>query len=349
MLDKRRLHAPGSPPCTLLFVVALTVTGCFSFWLLNGCPGPPIPVPVVATSPAYELILPGNTSAPTRPYSLAELPSDDETSLIDLRNFRFLINHDPCNKTQPLLLMLIHSAPANLPKRMVIRETWGQKRFGAIVLFLVGTMPGMQGKIEEEDRMYGDIVQGNFQDAYRNMTYKHVMALKWAAYHCPGAKYVLKLDDDVFVHTPALLEFLAHDLSPWGAKRLILCNSMAMAMVKRSWRSKWRVSPLEYPGKTYPVYCAGWAIMYSPDSVFLLYREAQKTSYFWIDDVHITGTLAKKINLTHTPLNSLILTPDRMQTFIETPYSPGDFLFGPANLAEGDIRALWKAVALTMA
>lgn len=186
MLDKRRLHGPGSPPCTLLFVVALTVTGCLSFWLLNGCPGPPLPVSVVAPSPAYELIIPGNTSVIPRAYSLSDLPPDDETTLIDVRNFRFLINHDPCNKTQPLLLMLIHSAPANFPKRMVIRETWGQPKLGTVVIFLIGNTPGYKKKLEEEDKIYGDIVQGNFKDAYRNMTYKHVMALKWATYHCPG-------------------------------------------------------------------------------------------------------------------------------------------------------------------
>lgn len=345
MLDKRRLHAPGSPPCTLLFVVALTVTGCLSFWLLNGCPGPPLPVSVVSPSAAYELILPGNTSLIQRAYSLSDLPPDDETTLIDVRNFRFLINHDPCNKTRPLLLMLIHSAPGNILKRMVIRETWGRRGLGAVVLFLVGANDDLQNELEEEDKIYGDIVQGNFKDAYRNMTYKHVMTLKWATYHCPGAKYVLKLDDDVFVHTPAMLGFLAHDLSPWGARRLILCDAVTMALVKRSWRSKWRVSPLEYPGKMYPDYCAGWAIMYSPDSVFMLYKEAQKESYFWIDDVHITGTLAKKVNLTQTPLNSLILTQRRMKAFIRNPNLPSDFLFGPANMAEADIRALWKAVA----
>lgn len=164
-----------------------------------------------------------------------------------------------------------------------------------------------------------------------------------------GAKYVLKLDDDVFVHTPAVIEFLTHDLSPRGARRLILCDAVTMAMVRRSWRSKWRVSPLEYSGKVYPDYCAGWAIMYSPDSVFLLYREAQKASYFWIDDVHVTGTLAKKVNLTHTPLNSLILNQSRMESFIQKPSAPSDFLFGPANLAETDIRALWKAVSSTLA
>ena len=68
------------------------------------------------------------------------------------------------------------------------------------------------------------------------------------------------------------------------------------------------MSPLEYPGRMYPPYCAGWFVLYSPDVVILLYREAQRTEYFWIDDVHVTGTLAARANPTHTPLGNLVLS-----------------------------------------
>lgn len=159
-----------------------------------------------------------------------------------------------------------------------------------------------------------------------------------------GAKYILKLDDDVFVHIPAMLDFLTRDLSPWGARRLILCDLHPTGTVKRSWRSKWRVSPQEYPGRHYPAYCAGWAILYSPDSVFLLYREAQKEPYFWIDDVHITGTLARKVNLTQTSLHYLMLTNENMQDLLSNPRSHREFLFGPPNLTENEIRALQNLV-----
>jgi hypothetical protein len=41
------------------------------------------------------------------------------------------------------------------------------------------------------------------------MTYKHIMALKWVVYFCPGVRYVLKTDDDTFVNTPVLIRALA--------------------------------------------------------------------------------------------------------------------------------------------
>ncbi|XP_034949289.1 beta-1,3-galactosyltransferase 5-like [Chelonus insularis] len=335
MLDKRRLHGHVSPPYSLGFVIALVFLGCFSFWMLIGCPAEVV-------VPGYILLVPDNASTLPIPYALNELPSSDETTLINLRNFKFMINHDPCNKTQPLLLILIHSAPSNAAKRHVIRETWGKQTPEVVILFFVGLTEEYQSRIIQEDNEYQDIIQGNFFDAYRNITYKHVMALKWATYYCSSAKYILKLDDDVFVHIPAVLDFLKHDLSPWGARRLILCELLSRKLVKRSWRSKWRVSPLEYPARYYPDYCLGWAILYSPDSVFLLYKEAQKEPYFWIDDVHITGTVARKVNLTHSPMHSLILTTKDMQELIKNPSAHKEYLFGPPNLAEEHIKALYR-------
>ncbi|KYM89285.1 PREDICTED: beta-1,3-galactosyltransferase 5 [Atta cephalotes] len=345
MLDKRRLHASGTSPCTLIFVVILALTGCFSFWIHIDGSGSPIPYSSGGVAaPGYILIFPGNVTPSTQPYSINELPSDDKSTLINITDFRFIMNHNPCNRTQPLLLMLVHSAPGNFPKRHVVRETWGQQAPDVTLLFLVGYSEKYQSKLKKENEKYQDLIQGNFLDAYRNMTYKHVMGLKWATYYCPSAKYILKLDDDVFVHLPAMLDFLTHGLSPWGARRLILCDLLSASAVKRSWRSKWRVSPQEYPGRLYPAYCAGWAILYSPDSVFILYREAQKEPYFWIDDVHITGTLARKVNLTQTSLRSWVLTTESMRDLLSNPNARRDFLFGPPDLTENGIRALYSLV-----
>ena len=44
---------------------------------------------------------------------------------------------------------------------------------------------------------------GNFEDSYRNVSYKHLMAHKWTAAEaessCRAPVLVLKADDDVFV------------------------------------------------------------------------------------------------------------------------------------------------------
>lgn len=343
MLEKRRYGA-GLPTSPLL-AACVTAAVCLFLWRLSSCPGPQA---TQLVAPSYLLLLPGNATSLPPPYPMHKLGPGDRTTLIDVKDFAFHLNNFPCKESGSLLLLvLVHSAPGNVEKRRTIRETWG--RGPHRVLFLLGVVesPAVQAALEEENRLHRDLVQGRFLDSYRNMTYKHVMALKWTAYFCPGARYLLKTDDDVFVNSPALLDFLAQDLSPWGARRLILCEPFSFAYVKRSYRSKWRVSPLEYPGRMYPAYCAGWAVLYSPDVVFLLYREAQRTKYFWIDDVHVTGTLAARANLTQTPLGSLVLSREQVQFLVgsrDNGSEIGMFLFGSPNLSLSDIHRLWQLV-----
>jgi len=201
-------------------------------------------------------------------------------------------------------MALVHTAPRNFAKRQSIRDTWAKM---IPTLFFMGLPDSnvTQNDITLENQLYNDIVQGDFLDCYRNLTYKHVMVLKWTLYFCPCARYLLKTDDDTFVNVPYLLEILNYRLSPLGARNLLMCQLTISGMVKRSYRSKWRVSYSEYPNRWYPIYCNGWVIVYSPDVIYKLYMEAQVTPYFWIDDVHITGTIAVKQNITQTDLGEL--------------------------------------------
>lgn len=292
------------------------------------------------------------------------LPKDDYTSLIDLKDFRFTINFSNCTdssrrkresaqsdslksdeRRSPLVLVLVHSAPNNWNKRNTIRDTWGQSDPRAKLVFLLGAVnsSALQRRIERESRQYDDIVQGNFLDTYRNITYKHVMALKWFTYHCPEAKYILKSDDDVFINTPTLYDVLE---STPQRRRFLFCKAIKQAAAKRSYRSKWFVSVREYPKKYYPDHCPGYSIIYTPDIAFPLYQEAQQQPYFWIDDVHLTGTLAQRINVTITPFGSMLLGKSQKDAIIANKLNATDqmFFFTTPDLPEDHIRKMWKAV-----
>jgi len=52
------------------------------------------------------------------------------------------------------------------------------------------------------------IVKADFQDSYRNLTYKAMSALSWISRHCNNTRYVLKTDDDAYVNMRALLRHL---------------------------------------------------------------------------------------------------------------------------------------------
>jgi Galactosyltransferase len=277
------------------------------------------------------------------------MPKQDFNQLIDLYNFEFLMNPKTCKDLdhQPLVVILVHSAPNNFPKRQTIRDTWGQEDSRSLVLFLIGNVESavLKKKLTTENELYGDLVQGNFDDAYRNMTYKHVMALKWFIYNCSNARFLLKTDDDVFVNSPLMYNILEKPMPPLERLQrghLIYCYKIERAKVKRSYRSKWRVSFKEFSDKYFANHCPGFIILYSADVVHQLYSEAQKLNYFWIDDVHITGTVASKLNMSITPFRDMYLTKEQQKSFLEGNSQNSSFLFARPDLEEIQIRSLWR-------
>ncbi|XP_051153436.1 lactosylceramide 1,3-N-acetyl-beta-D-glucosaminyltransferase-like [Leptopilina boulardi] len=307
--------------CYFTFVFALAFMGCAFFWFIS----------------TYQISI--------KPlFKINEILIGDKGRLIDLENFTFILNHDMCKKTQPFLLIMVHTAPKNLEKRNAIRETWGQVSSSVITVFLVGWSEKDQINILTENFKYGDIIQGNFVDSYRNLTYKHVMALKWFTYYCSNAKYILKLDDDVFVNIAAVLDYLNY-LPPLVTRSFIICNPQIRMPVLRGNSTKWGVSFKEYPASYYPKYCSGWAVFYSPDSAILLYRQAQNESYFWIDDVHVTGTIASKVNVTILSFRSLMLSFEEQNYILHNSTCFKKFLFGSLNLQPNVVRSLHSIVS----
>lgn len=339
---------------TLFVLIAVII--CISIaWQLVSGPGPPMTdLSYYSEAAAYTLrsgneaaaytLRSGNESAYQHPLSL--LSRNDYFHLLNITDFTFEVLNKVCLNSSVLLLILVHSSPKNLLKRKTIRETWGQNREGVKVVFMVGSVgdKNLQDLLLKENRVHSDMIQGSFVDAYRNMTYKHVMSLKYAVYHCPQAKYILKTDDDIFVNMPTMVDFLKYGLSPNGADNLMLCVLIRNAMVLRSYRSKWRVSFKEYPYRRYPPYCIGWAILYSPDVVFALYKAAQINDYFWIDDVHITGILAEQVHIVHSDVESLVLFNKDVKAFTENYVKYKPFIYGGPDLDASEIKALWSFV-----
>jgi len=59
---------------------------------------------------------------------------------------------------------------------------------------------------------------------------------------------------------------------------------------------KWCVKQTELRGRTrFPQYCAGIGYIVSTPLLPLLYNASKSTPFFWIDDVYVTGLLAKKL------------------------------------------------------
>jgi hypothetical protein len=82
------------------------------------------------------------------------VPENDFKTLIDLEDFKFILEPQWCEKLveKPEVVVLVTSAPRNFQNRQTIRETWGNCSSQTLVLFLVGSVELIeeQMKLEEE-------------------------------------------------------------------------------------------------------------------------------------------------------------------------------------------------------
>ncbi|CAK9294346.1 unnamed protein product [Gordionus sp. m RMFG-2023] len=136
--------------------------------------------------------------------SWKDLPQDFEF-LINPENMCFSQKTTVKKPKDIFIITMIHTALNHFDLRESIRETYGSVKeyfnYNIRLVFILGTTKDQSiiARITNESKIYGDIVQASFVDAYRNLTYKITTGFKWISYYCPHAKFVLKLDDDFYV------------------------------------------------------------------------------------------------------------------------------------------------------
>lgn len=224
----------------------------------------------------------------------------------------------------PFLLAFVHSAPSNFDRRKIIRQTWAHPStlasLNVKVVFILGLSldASINSLVDSEASKYSDLVQGNFVDSYKNLTYKHLAGYKWVMRFCNSSSFIMKVDDDAFVDVFKVVSTLKYMfLSDYGNSLIAIRPAGILACsvfpegtpVKRN--GKWALSHSEYPMTTYPEYCSGVGYFASTDVLFKLFNTAHektangslKNKAIWIDDLFVTGTLAQVAQQKHLPMN----------------------------------------------
>lgn len=161
-------------------------------------------------------------------------------------------------------------------------------------MFLLGTTtdPIVTKSIQEEAFLYRDIVQGQFLDSYHNLTHKGVLGYRWISEHCPQAKIIIKIDDDVFVNPFQLVKEILPQYV--NKTRHIACHLRpgGTSPIVRG-KGKWQVHEDEFRGqKHYPFdYCNGYFVIITSDLIRPMLNAARLNPFFWIDDVYLFGIL----------------------------------------------------------
>ena len=198
------------------------------------------------------------------------------------------------------LLILVSTNVGNFDRRHLIRKTWGadfsiKSKWKSVFLLGKNDNHDEMSKVKKESEIYGDMVQAEYHEHFWNMSYKVAMGFEWSVKYCTF-NYLLKSDDDVFVNTFGLMDFLSKYTTP--KKKFYTGNIMVGSVVLRNGR--YGVAPEEYNETFYKPYCSGGGYILSRDVVekFLSYFDVLKP--LKIDDAYI-GILANRagVKVTH--------------------------------------------------
>ncbi len=246
-----------------------------------------------------------------------ELINGAESEMYSVLNPEFKmnlkINMQPiglCNFKTKFIFIYVFTSVKSFAKRQLIRETWANKSLLDFnLVFIIGKYLKENATItkllEIEQNKYNDLVQGNFIDSYRNLSYKSLVAWKWIKNNCDQASFVLKLDDDILLNTFKLKNILDTNFFHDSMSNSFICRTFYRAGVIRSENSKWFANYSEYnlnlynnvtkSDSEYPTYCVGVAVILTTDIISRLYMKALEIKMFWIDDVYV-GILGNYIN-----------------------------------------------------
>jgi hypothetical protein len=212
-----------------------------------------------------------------------------------------ITNNHKCESgtdSQIFLLYAVKSAVDHFERRMAIRNAWGgEKVKGKDIrtVFLLGTRyyeGNLQEMVLAENTKYGDLVQDDFSDEYFNNTFKMMMGFRWATTHCRNAKYILFVDDDFYISSWNLVQYLddVHD------DNLIAGFIWNKSFPMRHRVSKWYVSLAEYPFTHWPPYPTAGAFVVSMNTAINFNIAFHYTKYMRFDDVFV-GIVAWKLHI----------------------------------------------------
>ncbi|KAH9499880.1 hypothetical protein Btru_076829 [Bulinus truncatus] len=199
-------------------------------------------------------------------------------------------------------IMAVHTAPSNEAKRQAFRwlYTDSQKTYPYTlkVIFFIGLVKNakLHSQLVNESQQFGDLVQGNFVDSYKNLTYKTIFVYKWVSDHCRGLKLMLRTDDDVYLD-------VQHFFKAWGRlvstdeTNTLMCDVVHQDVVWR--KGKWAVQREEIAEDKYQFqHCRGYFAALTSDLPGKMVESARRTPFFWIDDVFMYGFVAAKVGVT---------------------------------------------------
>lgn len=271
-------------------------------------------------------------------YSVGEITANKATQEPSRNAFPPLYSTDTAHReflgwenplSEPLLtekerfvLIMIMSAPYNR-RRSVIRQTWlstltdnpvapSRSNIRAMkdpiyssntllvqYFFVCGHYyrdPRVEPDVENETRVYGDILRLGYAETYSLLVHKTMISLKFVSRM--NVKFVVKIDDDVYLDVPRMIWWLRTASLP---EKLYAGTLVYHSRAIRRTTSKYYVSYQDYNDTFFPVCCNGPFYILSKNAIIELLAAFSSTRTFPLEDAYL-GVLSKKVGIAPTQL-----------------------------------------------
>ena len=209
------------------------------------------------------------------------------------------------NNTSIFLLVLITSGVGKLysERRNNVRNTWGDKSIKSGQrnwerVFVIGKALSAEHseEIRQEAAFFEDILVLNMTDSYKNLVIKILSELLWSLIHV-NPRFILKADDDVYVHVPGLLSWLDNYANnDYAGDKLYGGFVIGDGEVRRGEKRKNGVARDCLAKDFYPPYCTGAFYVLSTDILPSLLKAVERRPAFPVEDAYM-GILAQEIGL----------------------------------------------------
>ena len=198
-------------------------------------------------------------------------------------------------KTEYDVIFLVTSFAGHFERRAWIRDSWGasqtwlnKKKWK--VIFNVGAVKSLAAitneNLKKESAKFKDLLVLDIPEDFHKLSQKVMVALNWV-YQKSSFKFVLKTDDDIFIHVDRVMRILT---DTWSNEDFI-GHAMLGQPAERN-KGRYGVTLEEWPGKTYDPYCSGGGYMLSNLIIGKMIPHFNWAKPLKIDDAYI-GHLVK--------------------------------------------------------
>ncbi|XP_014858743.1 PREDICTED: beta-1,3-galactosyltransferase 1-like [Poecilia mexicana] len=223
--------------------------------------------------------------------------------------YHFTINEElKCKQEKPFVVLMVQVAPRNRAHRDVIRNSWGSEKLAnnqvVALFFLLGMQTGddaeqVHQQLLQESKEHHDLIQGDFVDCYKNLTIKTMVMLEWLNSYCSSAAYAMKIDSDMFLNVPNLVNLLLK------APRTNYMTGLVAhgGAVLRDPKSKWFLPQEIFSESIYPPYALGLGYILSLDLTKKLIEASRHIKPLYIEDVYL-GLCMRHLGISPTDPSS---------------------------------------------